>query len=70
MNVKEISDKFGVSIDTVMCEVKRGVGIEEKYTNSKQIALRNALDNISDDLTYYSKMDRLDGIIKKAKNKT
>lgn len=64
-----IAKRYGVSLDMVMSELDRGVKIELKYTDSKQIALRNAIDNIKSDILYYSNMEKFDNEIKQAKKR-
>lgn len=67
-NISNIAKRYGVSMDMIYAELKRGVDIELKYTNDKQIALRHALDNVKKDLEYYINMEKLESDIKKYKN--
>lgn len=65
--INAIAKRFGVSLDMVMSELERGIKIEQKYTESKQTALRHAIDNIRKDISYYSNMENFDNEIKRAK---
>lgn len=66
-NISSLARKYGVSIDMITQELEKGVDIESKYTSNKQIALRNALDNIKKDISYYTDKEKLESEIKKNK---
>ena len=66
-NISSIAKIHGVTLDMVMMELERGVEAEKKYTESKQTALRNAIDNLRKDISYYSNMSKFDNEIKNLK---
>jgi predicted DNA-binding protein YlxM (UPF0122 family) len=63
LSVKDIADKFNVSVDSVKSQIKKGVKVEMEHTNDKEKATEIATDHISEFPDYY---DRLEKVEKKA----
>ena len=59
MSVKDIANKHKVDIDALKRELKKGVKVEKEHTSDIKKATRIALDHLSEDPKYYTKLDKL-----------
>ena len=67
LSLKQISDKFGVSIETIKSQIQKGVDVEMEHTDNKEKAREIATDHVSEFPDYY---DRLIKMEKKAEKQT
>jgi ParB-like nuclease domain/Protein of unknown function (DUF5661) len=56
MTVAELAAKYGVSKDTVMVELRKGIKVELEHTSKQDVAREIALDHLGEDLHYYEKL--------------
>jgi hypothetical protein len=47
LSLKQISDKFGVSIETIKSQIQKGVDVEMEHTDNKEKAREIATDHVS-----------------------
>ncbi len=66
MSLKDIADKFGVSIEQIKAQLQKGIKVEIEHTSDKEKATEIATDHISEFPDYY---DRLAKLEKEAKKK-
>lgn len=52
----DMADKYDVSMEEVLKQVKKGIKVEKEHTTDPEIALEIALDHINEDLYYYEKL--------------
>lgn len=57
----EIAKKHGVSIDLINVQLKLGMKVEQEHTNKPDVAREIALDHLSEDPRYYTKLKKVEG---------
>lgn len=65
LSVKDIADKFGVSVSEIEKQLRMGVKVESEHTNSQTTAKEIAMDHLSEMPDYYTRLDKME----KTKNK-
>ena len=56
MTLNDIAEKHGVSIDMLVAEFKKGIGVEMEHTTDREVAKEIALDHLFEDPKYYTKL--------------
>ena len=65
LSLKDIADKFGVSVDKIKSQIQKGIKIESEHTSDKEKATEIAMDHISEFPDYYDRLEKME----KAANK-
>ncbi len=65
LSLKDIADKFNISVDSIKAQIQKGISVEMEHTNDKEKATEIATDHVSEFPDYY---DRLGKMEKKASN--
>ena len=60
MTVKDIADKFKVSVDKIEAQIKKGVKIELEHTDDKERATEIAMDHITEFPDYYDRLIKME----------
>lgn len=60
MTVKDIADKFKVSVDKIEAQIKKGVKIEMEHTDDKKRATEIAMDHITEFPDYYDRLIKME----------
>jgi hypothetical protein len=60
MTVKDIADKFKVSVDKIEAQIKKGVKIEMEHTYDKEKAIEIAMDHLSEFPDYYDRLNKME----------
>lgn len=60
MTVKDIADKFKVSVDKIEAQIKKGVKIEMEHTDDKERATEIAMDHITEFPDYYDRLIKME----------
>lgn len=69
-SVKDIADKFGVSVSEIEKQLRIGVKVESEHTTSQTTAKEIAMDHLSEIPDYYTRLDKMEKEgIKAAKKK-
>lgn len=56
LSIRQIASKHGVSFVDVMDQLVKGVNVELEHTNDEKVAREIALDHLSEDPEYYTKL--------------
>ena len=56
LSLKQIADKFDVSIETIKSQIQKGIKVEMEHTDDIIIAVRIALDHLSEKKDYYTQL--------------
>jgi hypothetical protein len=59
MSIQDIANKHKVDIDTLKQELKKGIKVEREHTSDTKKAARIAMDHLSEDPKYYTKLDKI-----------
>lgn len=69
LSLKDIADKFKVSVDKIKSQLQKGVKIESEHTSDKEKATEIAMDHISEFPDYYDRLEKMEkGANKKWEN--
>jgi hypothetical protein len=60
MTKKDISDKFGLSLQKINKELEMGIKVEMEHANSKKLAQEIAMDHLVEIPDYYSRLTKLE----------
>ena len=69
LSVKDIADKFGVSVSEIEKQLRMGVKVESEHTSSKTTAKEIAMDHLSEMPDYYTRLDKMEKEALKAAKK-
>ena len=69
LSVKDIADKFGVSVSEIEKQLRMGVKVESEHTNSPTTAKEIAMDHLSEMPDYYTRLDKMEKEALKAAKK-
>jgi hypothetical protein len=56
--VEQLARKHGVTVRAIETQLSRGIEVETEHTTSKKLAREIALDHLSEDPAYYTKLDK------------
>jgi len=56
MNLNDIAEKHGVSVDVLVAEFKKGIQTEMEHTTDREMAKEITLDHLFEDPQYYTKL--------------
>ena len=62
MDLNDIAEKHGISIDLLVAEFKKGIATEMEHTNSREVAKEIALDHLFEDPHYYTKLAQIEPV--------
>lgn len=65
MSVKDIANKFKVSVDKIQSQIKKGIKIEMEHTGDKEKATEIAMDHITEFPDYYDRLEKMETTAKK-----
>ena len=60
MSVKDIADKFDVSVEKIEKEIEMGIKVELEHTDSKRIAKEIAMDHLTEIPDYYTRLKKME----------
>lgn len=60
LTLNDIAEKHGISVDILVAEFKKGIGVEMEHTTDKEIAKEIALDHLFEDPKYYTKLSTIE----------
>jgi hypothetical protein len=60
LSLKDIADKFGVSVDKIKSQIQKGIKIESEHTSDKEKATEIAMDHISEFPDYYDRLEKME----------
>jgi hypothetical protein len=60
MKLTDIAKKHGISVDMLVAEFKKGIGVEMEHTTDREIAKEIALDHLFEDPKYYTKLSKIE----------
>ena len=60
LSVEEIAKKFGVSVEKIKAQIKKGVNVEMEHTDNKEKATEIATDHVSEFPDYYDRLDKME----------
>ena len=60
MKLTDIAEKHGISVDILVAEFKKGIGVEMEHTTDREIAKEIALDHLFEDPKYYTKLSKIE----------
>ena len=60
LSLKDIADKFDVSVDSIKSQIQKGIGVEMEHTNDKEKATEIATDHVSEFPDYYDRLDKME----------
>ena len=60
LSVKDIADKFGVSVSEIEKQLRMGVKVESEHTTSQTTAKEIAMDHLSEMPDYYTRLDKME----------
>lgn len=56
----DLADKYNVTMQEVLVELKKGIKVEKEHTGDTSYALEIALDHLGEDLYYYDKLKKME----------
>jgi len=56
MTLNDIAKKHGISVDMLVAEFKKGIGVEMEHTSDREVAKEITLDHLFEDPKYYTKL--------------
>lgn len=59
LTIRQVAEKHGVSFTDIMDQLVKGVNVELEHTNDEKVAREIALDHLSEDPEYYTKLASL-----------
>ena len=60
LSVEDIAKKFGVSVEKIKAQIKKGVNVEMEHTDNKEKATEIATDHVSEFPDYYDRLDKME----------
>ena len=60
MSLKDIADRYGVTVKDMLSELLLGIDEEMKHTSDETIAVEIALDNLFDIPDYYTRLKQME----------
>lgn len=60
LSIKQIADKFKLSVEKIEAQIKKGVEVEMEHTDDKEKAAEIATDHISEFPDYYDRLDKME----------
>ena len=60
LSLKQIADKFDVSIETIKSQIQKGVKVEMEHTDDKEKAREIATDHVSEFPDYYDRLMKME----------
>ena len=60
MKLTDIAKKHGISVDILVAEFKKGIGVEMEHTTDREVAKEIALDHLFEDPKYYTKLSKIE----------
>ena len=60
MKLTDIAKKYGISVDMLVAEFKKGIGVEMEHTTDREVAKEIALDHLFEDPKYYTKLSKIE----------
>lgn len=60
LSLKQIADKFDVSVDKIKAQIQKGIGVEMEHTNDKEKATEIATDHVSEFPDYYDRLEKME----------
>ena len=60
LSLKQIADKFDVSIETIKSQVQKGIKVEMEHTDNKEKATEIATDHVSEFPDYYDRLMKME----------
>ena len=60
LSIKDIADKFEVSVDKIESQIKKGIGVEMEHTTDKEKATEIATDHVSEFPDYYDRLGKME----------
>lgn len=57
---KQVADKHGVSVESIMMELDKGIAIEKEHTGCPKIARQIAMDHLWERPDYYTKLKQVE----------
>lgn len=60
LSIKDIADKFKVSVDKIESQIKKGISVEVEHTNDKEKAREIATDHVSEFADYYDRLSKME----------
>ena len=58
LSLKQIADKFDVSIETIKSQIQKGIKVEMEHTDNKEKATEIATDHVSEFPDYYDRLSK------------
>ena len=65
MSVKDIANKFKVSVNKIQAQIKKGIKIEMEHTGDKEKAIEIAMDHLTEFPDYYDRLEKMETTAKK-----
>lgn len=65
ISVKDIANKFKVSVDKIQSQIKKGIKIEMEHTGDKEKATEIAMDHLTEFPDYYDRLEKMETTAKK-----
>ena len=60
LSLKQIADKFDVSIETIKSQIQKGIKVEMEHTDNKEKATEIATDHVSEFPDYYDRLMKME----------
>ena len=60
LSLKQIADKFDVSLEKIQSQIKKGVEVEMEHTSDKEKASEIATDHVSEFPDYYDRLVKME----------
>jgi len=60
LSLKQIADKFDVSLEKIQSQIKKGVEVEMEHTSDKEKASEIATDHVSEFPDYYDRLGKME----------
>lgn len=58
LTTKQLAAKHNVSLEHILSQLKMGIKVEKEHTTNQQTAKEIALDHLSEDPYYYTKLKK------------
>ncbi len=66
MTVKDIAEKHGVSVDSIIAQVEKGIKVEREHTTDEEKATEIAMDHLAEIPDYYDRLSTMEHTAKKS----
>lgn len=60
LSLKQIADKFDVSLEKIQSQIKKGIEVEMEHTSDKEKASEIATDHVSEFPDYYDRLGKME----------